>query len=71
MTDPAMNFLTPTSPSFRRLPLTVQQQLLHTRNTKIYTQEPVPPGAAMTQLLTNNLREYILPDTIPFAEKAI
>ena len=25
----------------------------------------------MTQLLTDNLREYILPDTLPFAEKSI
>ena len=41
------------------------------RNTKIYAQEPVPPGTTMTQLPTNNLREYILPDTTPFAEKAI
>ena len=71
MTDPAMDFLTPTSPSFPRLPPTVQQLLLHACNTKIYAQEPVPLGAAMTQLLNNNLREYILPDTTPFAEKAI
>ena len=71
MTDPAMKFLTPTSPSFRCLLPTVQQLLLHARDTKIYAREPVPPDATMTQLLTNNLHEYILPDTNPFAEKAI
>jgi hypothetical protein len=71
MTDPTMNFLAPTSPSFLRLPPTVQQLLLHARDSKIYAREPVPPGTAMTLLLQKNLREYILPDNLPFEEKAI
>ena len=51
MTDPTMNFLAPTSPSFLFLPPTVQQLLHHARDSKIYAQEPVPPGTAVTQLL--------------------
>jgi hypothetical protein len=33
--------------------------------------EPVPPGTAVARLLANNLREYSIPDTLPFEEKAI
>ena len=36
MTDPTMNFLASTSPSFLRLPPTVQQLLLHAHDSKIY-----------------------------------
>jgi hypothetical protein len=71
MTDPPMNFLAPNSPSFQRLPPTVQQLLLHASANRVYACEPVPPGTPATQLLTNNLREYTYPDTVPFAEKAI
>jgi hypothetical protein len=71
MTDPAMNFLAPNSPSFQQLPPTVQQLLLHASTNRVYAREPVPPGTPATQLLTKNLREYTYPDTLPFAEKAI
>ena len=71
MTDPVMNFFAPASPSFQRLPPTVQQLLLHARDAKIYAREPIPPGTAFTQILTKNLREYILPDNLPFEDKAI
>jgi hypothetical protein len=71
MNDPAMNFLAPNSPSFQRLPPTVQQLLLIAGSNRIYAREPVPSGKPATQLLTNNLREYTYPDTLPFEEKAI
>ena len=62
MMDPTTNFLAPNSPSFQQLPPTVQQLLLHASADRVYAHEP---------LLTNNLREYTYPDTIPFAEKVI
>jgi len=71
MTDPTMNFLAPNSPSFQRLPPTVQQLLLLTGSNRIYAREPVPSGMPATQLLTNNLHEHTYPDTLPFEEKAI
>jgi hypothetical protein len=71
MNDSAMNFLAPNSPSFQRLPPTVQQLLLLAGSNKIYAREPVPSGTPATQLLTNNLCEYTYPDTLPFEEKAI
>lgn len=71
MTDPAMNFFAPDSPSFQRLPPTVQQLLLHARDAKVYAREPVPSGKDFTQILTNNLRGYTYPDTLQFEEKAI
>jgi len=58
MNDPAMNFLAPNSPSFQRLPPTVQQLLLLAGSNRIYTREPVPSGTPLTQLLTNNLCKY-------------
>ena len=61
----------PYSPSFHRLPPTFQQLLLQTRNNRVYACKPVPPGTSATQLLTNNFCEFIIPDTFPFAEKAI
>ena len=71
MTDPTMDFLAPTSPSFLRLPPTVQKFLFHARDSKIYAREPVPPGTDMTLLLQTNLCEYTIPDNLPFEEKAI
>jgi hypothetical protein len=71
MMDPAMNFLAPDSPSFQRLPPTVQQLLLHVSANRVYAREPVPPGTPATQLLTSNLHKYTYPDTLPFVEKAI
>ena len=71
MTNLTMNFLAPTSPRFLRLPPTVQKLLLHARDSKIYAPEPVPPGTDMTLLLQKNLREYTIPDNLPFEEKAI
>jgi hypothetical protein len=71
MTDPTMNFLAPTSPSFQRLPPTVHQLLLIAGSKQTYARDPVPSGTLATQLLTNNLREHTYPDTDPFEEKAI
>ena len=71
MNDTTMNFLAPTSPSFQRLPPTVQQLLLFAGSNHIYARDPVPSGTRATQLLTNNLREHTYPDNEPFAEKAI
>ena len=61
MNDPTMNFLVPNSPSFQRLPPTVQQLLLLTGSNRIYAREPVPFGTPATQLLTNNLRKHTYP----------
>jgi hypothetical protein len=71
MTNPSMNFLAPNSASFQRLPLTVQWLLLQTSKKIVYAREPVPPGTPATQLLTNNLCQYLVPDTLLFEEKAI
>jgi len=71
MNDSAMNILAPNSPSFQRLPPTVQQLLLLASSNRIYAREPVPSGTPATQLLTNNLCKYTYPDTLPFEEKAI
>ena len=71
MTDPVMNFFAPDSPSFQHLPPTVQQLLLHARDAKVYAREPVPAGKDFTQILTDNLRGYTYPNTLPFEEKAI
>ncbi len=71
MTDPGMNFLAPNSVSFQKLPPTVQRLLLQTSKKIVYAHEPVPPGTPATQLLTNNLHQYLIPDTLSFEEKAI
>ena len=71
MNDSATNFLAPNSPSFQRLPPTVQELLLLAGSNKIYAREPVPSGMPVTQLLTDNLRKHTYPDTLPFEEKAI
>ncbi len=71
MTDPSMNFLAPNSASFQQLPPTVQQLLLQMSKKNVYAHEPVLPVTPATQLLTNNLRQYLVPDTLSFEEKAI
>jgi hypothetical protein len=71
MNNPTMNFLAPNSPSFQRLPPTVQQLLLLAGFNKIYAHKPVPSGTPATQLLTNKLHKHTYPDTLPFEEKAI
>ena len=71
MTGPSMNFLAPESSTFQRRSPTIQQLLLQTRGKLIYARKPVPRGTATTQMLTNNLRQYLEPDSAPFNEKAI
>jgi hypothetical protein len=71
MTNPSMNFLAPNSPSFQQLPPTVQRLLLQMSKKIVYAREPVPPGTPTSQLLTNNLRQYLVPITLLFKEKAI
>jgi hypothetical protein len=71
MTDPTMPVLVPDSVGFQKLPPTVQQLLLRTRDKRVYAHEPVPPSTSTTQLLTDNLQNYLFPDNLPFAEKAI
>ncbi len=66
-----MNFLAPNSASFQQLPPTVQLLLLQMSKKTVYAHEPVLPGTPATQLLTNNLRQYLVPDTLLFEEKAI
>jgi hypothetical protein len=66
-----MNFLEPNSASFQQLPPTVQRLLLQTSKKHVYAREPVPPGTPATQLLTNNLCQYLAPNTLLFKEKAI
>jgi hypothetical protein len=71
MTNLSMNFLAPNSASFQRHPPTVQRLLLQTSKKNVYAREPVPPGIPANQLLTNNPRQYLVPDTLSFKEKAI
>ena len=71
MTNPSMNFLAPNSTSFQQLPPTIQLLLLQTSETIVYAREPVPPRTLATRLLTNNLCQYLVPDTLLFEEKAI
>jgi hypothetical protein len=71
MTNPSMNSLAPNSASFQQLPPTVQRLLLQTSKKIVYAREPVLPGTPATQLLTNNLCQYLVPDTLLFKEKAI
>jgi hypothetical protein len=63
--------LAPHSNSFKRLPPTVQQLLCHTHERIVFAREPVPSGTTTTHLLTNNLCSYLVPETLPFAKKAI
>jgi hypothetical protein len=71
MTNPNTPVLAPHSNGFKRLPPTVQQLLRHTHEKIVLAREPVPSGTTTTHLLTDNLRSYLVPDTLPFAEKAI
>jgi hypothetical protein len=71
MTNPSMNFLAPNSANFQQLPPTVQRLLLQTSKKIVYAREPVLHGTPATQSLTNNLRQYLVPDTLLFEEKAI
>ncbi len=71
MTNPSMNFLAPNSASFQQLPPTVQRLLLQTSKKIVYACEPVLPRTPATQLLTSNLRQYLVPHTLLFKEKAI
>jgi hypothetical protein len=71
MMNPNMPVLAPHSNGFKRLPLAVQQLLRNTHGKIVFAHEPVPSGTATTHLLTNNLCSYLVPDTLPFAKKAI
>jgi hypothetical protein len=66
-----MPVLAPHSNGFKRLPPTVQQLLRHTHEKIVFAREPVLSGTTTTHLLTYNLRSYLVPDTLPFAKKAI
>jgi hypothetical protein len=66
-----MPILSPDSHGFKCLPLTVQLLLYCTHSNRTFARKPVPPGTATARLLTNNLHEYSIPDTLPFEEKAI
>jgi hypothetical protein len=71
MTNLNTPVLAPHSNSFKRLPPTVQQLLRHTHEKIVFAREPVPSGTTITHLLTGNLCSYLVPDTLPFAKKAI
>ncbi len=71
MTNQCMPILSPDSHGFKCLPLTVQLLLYCTHSNRTFARKPVPPGTATARLLTNNLHEYSIPDTLPFEEKAI
>ena len=49
----------------------VQQLLLQTSKENVYARESVLHRTPATQLLTDNLHQYLLPDTLSFEEKAI
>jgi hypothetical protein len=63
--------LAPHSNGFKCLPPTVQQLLCHTHEKIAFAHEPVPSGTTTTHLLTDNLCSYLVPNTLPFAKKAI
>jgi hypothetical protein len=71
MTNPNTPVLAPHSNGVKCLPPTVQQLLRHTHEKIVFAREPVPSGTTTTDLLTDNLCSYLVPDTLPFAEKAI
>jgi hypothetical protein len=71
MTNPNMSALAPHSNGFKCLPPTFQQLLRHTHEKIVFGREPVPSGTTTTHLLTDNLCSYLVPDTLPFAKKAI
>ncbi len=66
-----MPILSPDLHGFKCLPPTVQLLLHCTHSNRTFTRELVSPGTATACLLTNNLHEYSIPDTLPFEEKAI
>jgi hypothetical protein len=70
MTNPNTPVLAPHSNSFKCLPPTVQQLLRYTHEKIVFACEPVPSETTTTHLLTN-ICSYLIPDTLPFAEKAI
>ena len=70
-TDPELPVLDPKSRSFKYLPPTLRTILLHSCEKLTYAREPVPSGAALTKLLTNNLQAHIVPDNSTFEDKAI
>ena len=58
--------------AFKLLPHTIQQLLLDTKNKRVFSRKPVPPGKQSAQQLMDNLRSYIVADTNSyFEEKAI
>jgi hypothetical protein len=71
MTNPNTPVLAPHSNSFKRLPPTVQQLLCHTHEKIVFARVPVLSVTTTTHLLTDNLCSYLVPDTLPFAKKAI
>jgi hypothetical protein len=54
-TDPELPILATYSNSFKHLPPTLQNLLLHTCDKCVYAREPVPAGTASAKLLTDNL----------------
>jgi hypothetical protein len=71
LTNPQTPVLPPQSEAFKLLPCTVQQLLLDCSNKKVFVCKPVPSGARSIQRLTDNLQNYIIPNTTPFEHKAI
>jgi hypothetical protein len=70
MTNQSMPVLSPDLHGFKCLPPTVQLLLYCTHSNRTFARKPVPPGTATACLLTDSLRKYSVPDTIPFEEKA-
>ncbi len=70
MTNQSMLILSLDLHGFKGLPPTVQLLLYCTHSSRTFACKLVPPGTATACLLTNNLHEYSIPDTLPFEEKA-
>ena len=71
LTNPSTPVLPKTLESFKLLPRTLQQLLLDCSHKWVFAREPVPSGTSTAQRLLDNLRDYIIPDTQSFEEKAI
>jgi hypothetical protein len=71
LTNPLTPVLPPDLAAFKFLPRTIHQLLLNAKDRQVFACEPVPSGMQSSHRLTENLRNYIVPDTLSIEEKAI
>ena len=64
LTNPSTPVLPQDSEAFKLLPCTIQHLLLDTKDKCVVAREPVPSGKRSAQWLMDNLRSYILLQTL-------